>query len=159
MSLSAPKTILRVLAFVVAVIPAAAFGQNAGPSKDQVAPTLSSVHGAFTVFAPRGHRGGTSSNSRAQAGALPEIDSIQTFSGEFQASGVGPSGKPQRRWLYTMAGSRPEFGGTTVFDAPVIPVSLDLLDDDGSIRVVNGHKLHYSVQPFVGPATSSPIFR
>jgi hypothetical protein len=161
MSLSAHNPILRVLTFVIAVIPAtgAAFGQNAGPSKDQVAPTLASVHGAFTVFAPRGHRSGASSNLRAQAAALPEIDSIPTFSGEFQAPGVGPSGKPQRRWLYTMAGSRPELGGTTTFDAPIVPVSLDLLDYDGSVRVVNGHKLHYSVQPFVNAVVNSPVFQ
>jgi hypothetical protein len=136
-----------------------ALGQNAGPSKDQIAPTLSSVHGAFTVFAPRGHRGGSAGNSRAQAATLPEIDSIQTFSGEFRAPGVGPSGKPQRRWLYSMAGNRPESGGTTVFDAPIVPVSLDLLDYDGSVRVVDGHKLHYSVQPFVNAVVNSPVFQ
>ena len=58
-----------------------------------------------------------------------------------------------------MAGNRPESGGTTTFDAPIVPVSLDLLDYDGSVRVVNGHKLHYSVQPFVDTAASSPIFQ
>jgi hypothetical protein len=159
MSLSASKRMLRALAFVIAVISATgpAFGQNAGPSKDQIAPTLSSVHGAFTVFAPRGHRGGASAFT--QAAEPSGVDSIPTFSGEFQAPGVGPSGKPQRRWLYTMAGRRPEAGGSTVLDAPIVPVSLDLLDYDGSVRVVNGHKLHYSVQPFIEPVTSSPIFR
>jgi hypothetical protein len=139
----------------------AAFGQApvAVPAnKDQVAPTLSSAHGAFTVFAPRGHRGPDAANSNAQA-AVKQIDTIQTFSGDFQASGVGPSGKPQRRWFYTMAGNRPEAGGTTVFDAPVVPVSLDLLDYDGSVRVINGQKLHYSVQPFVDPVLNSPVFQ
>lgn len=58
-----------------------------------------------------------------------------------------------------MAGGRPEFGGTTVFDAPIVPVSLDLLDYDGSVRVVNGHKLHYSVQPFVNAVVNSPVFQ
>jgi hypothetical protein len=150
---------LAFAAIAVALATGAAFGQSLGPSRDQVAPTLSSAHGAFTVFAPRGHHGGTSSNSRAQAAAAPETDSIQTFSGEFQAAGVGPSGKPQRRWLYTMAGSRPELGGSTVFDAPIVPVSLDLLDYDGSVRVINGHKLHYSVQPFVSAVVNSPVFQ
>jgi hypothetical protein len=42
-----------------------------------------------------------------------------------------------------MAGNRPEAGGTTVFDSPIVPVSLDLLDYDGSVRVVNGQKLHW----------------
>lgn len=58
-----------------------------------------------------------------------------------------------------MAGGRPELGGTTVFDAPIVPVSLDLLDYDGSVRVVNGHKLHYWVQPFVDAAVNSPVFQ
>jgi hypothetical protein len=129
-----------------------------GQTKDQVAPTLSSAHGAFTVFAPRGHRG-ASGDPAVQAAQPGGIDSIQTFSGEFQAPGVGASGKPQRTWYYSMAGNRPEAGGTTVFDAPIVPVSLDLLDYDGSVRVVNGQKLHYSVQPFVSAVLNSPIYR
>jgi hypothetical protein len=87
------------------------------------------------------------------------IDSIRTFNGDFQASGVGPTGNTQSKWFYTMAGGRPELGGTTAFDAPVVPVSLDLLDYDGSVRVVNGHELHYSVKPFVNPTLNSPVFQ
>ena len=157
------NTFLRVVLWfclVTGLASSAAFGQAAGPAgKDQVAPTLSSAHGAFTVFAPRGHREANAPNSPAQATAIQEKDTIQTFSGDFQATGVGPSGKPQRRWFYTMAGNRPEAGGTTVFDAPVVPVSLDLLDYDGSVRVINGQKLHYSVQPFIDPVVNSPIFQ
>ncbi|HKW18796.1 MAG TPA: hypothetical protein VJO35_14910 [Terriglobales bacterium] len=124
-------------------------------SRDQVAPTLSSAHHGFTVFAPRGHNGAIATKSAASTG----IDSIKTFNGEFRANGVGPAGNQQRRWLYTIAGGRPEQGGTTEFNAPIIPVSLDLLDYDGSVRVVNGHKLHYSVDPFVQPTLNSPIFQ
>jgi hypothetical protein len=58
-----------------------------------------------------------------------------------------------------MAGNRPEAGGTTVFDSPVVPVSLDLLDYDGAVRVVNGQKLHYSVLPFVSAVMNSPVFK
>ena len=125
-------------------------------SKDQVAPTLSSAHRAFTVFAPRGHSAPVTADT---ANAPSSIDSIATFSGEFQAPGIGPSGHPQHKWSYTMAGNAPEHGGTTTFDAPIIPVSLDLLDYDGSVRVVNGQKLHYSVQPFVNAVLDSPMFQ
>ncbi len=38
-------------------------------------------------------------------------------------------------------------------------MSLDLLDSDKSVRVVNGHKLHYSVKPFVEPVLNSPVFQ
>lgn len=147
------STFLRVLASLsLAALSIAAFAQ----SKDQVAPTLSSVHGEFTVFAPRGH---VNTNQRLQSSEANGIDSVQTFSGEFQASGVGPSGKPQRRWFYSIAGNRPESGGSTFFAAPIVPVSLDLLDYDGSLRLVNGHKLHYSVQPFVSAVVYSPVFQ
>ena len=135
-----------------------AWGANVAlaQSRDQIAPTLSSAHRGFTVFAPRGH---------SNAGAAPiqptasGIDSIKSFSGDFRVSGVGPTGNPQRKWLYTIAGGRPEVGGTTTFDAPIVPVSLDLLDYDGSVRVVHGHKLHYSVEPFISAVVNSPIFQ
>ena len=124
-------------------------------SHDQLAPTLSSAHRGFTVFRPRGHRSAATS-AKAGSGA---IDSIKTFNGEFRVPGVGASGNPQQRWFYTIAGSRPELGGTTTFDAPIIPVSLDLLDYDGSVRVVNGQKLHYSIEPYVGAVVESPVFQ
>jgi hypothetical protein len=122
---------------------------------DQLAPTLSSAHRGFTVFAPRGH----GSSNKGLNASSDAIDSIKTFSGEFRAPGVSPTGTPQRRWLYTIAGGKPEAGGTTEFNAPIVPVSLDLLDYDGSVRVVNGHKLHYSVEPFIEQTVNSPIFR
>ena len=143
---------LLVLTLCFALLGAsAAFAQ----SRDQVAPTLSSAHHGFTVFAPRGHRGSAAKAASSSAG----IDSIKTFSGEFHAPGVSPTGVPKKRWLYTIAGSRPETGGTTTFDAPIVPVSLDLLDYDGSVRVVNGHKLHYAVEPFVEATLNSPVFQ
>lgn len=128
-------------------------------SSDQIAPTLSSARHGFTVFAPRGHRGGGPANSTSSRPVDAGIDSIKNFNGEFRAPGIGPSGNPQKNWHYTIAGGRPELGGTTSFDAPVVPVSLDLLDYDGSVRVVNGHKLHYSVEPFVSAVMDSPIFQ
>lgn len=129
-------------------------------SRDQVAPTLSSAHHGFTIFAPRGHSDPGPANSAANQPVVSRgIDSIKTFSGDFRVPGVGPTGSPQRRWLYTIAGSRPELGGTTTFNAPIVPVSLDLLDYDGSVRVVNGHKLHYSAEPFVDATLNSPIFQ
>ena len=119
--------------------------------KDQLAPTLSRAHHSLTFLSPRGHR-------VSSAGSFADFDSIQTFDGTFQAQGIGPSGKSQRRWSYTMAGQRPERGGTTTFSAPIVPVSLDLLDYDGSVRVVNGHSLHYSFQPFVNGSQSPTQF-
>lgn len=137
------------------------FGADAAlaQSRDQIAPTLSSAHHGFTVFPPRGHRNASSTNSTALAASSTGIDSIKIFNGEFHAPGVGPTGSPQRNWFYTIAGGRPELGGTTRFNAPIVPVSLDLLDYNGKVRIVNGHKLHYSVEPFVNAVVNSPIFQ
>lgn len=152
------KRYLQPLVFTIFAVFWASIGF--AQSHDQVAPTLSSAHHGFTVFPPRGNSKPTSEQSIPQKSSTSEeIDSIKTFSGDFRANGVGPTGTPQHNWLYTIAGSRPELGGTTVFEAPIIPVSLDLLDYDGSVRVVHGHKLHYSVEPFIKPVLESPVFR
>ena len=148
------------LLFCLAVLGAVCSIAAQAQSRDQVAPTLSSAHRGFTVFAPRGH-GATSHSAGTSSRTLDaaEIDSLSTFSDDFQAAGVSPTGTAQHRWFYTMAGGRPESGGTTTFDAPIVPVSLELLDYNGSVRVVKGHKLHYSVQPFVQAVLDSPVYQ
>ena len=142
------------LGLVLLVVGTRAFAQ----SHDQIAPTLSQAHHSFTVFAPRGH-GSSATSKTSFASDDGAFDSIKTFTGDFQAAGVGPTGVPRRRWFYTMAGSRPERGGTTRFNAPIIPVSLDLLDFDGSVRTINGRRHHYSVEPFVASVLDSPVFQ
>lgn len=139
-----------------------AFAQNAGQnqSKDQVAPTLSSAYRGFATVVPRGQIRASSPRALALALAGKEnIDSIRTFTGEFQVAGIDPEGNPRLRWLFTMAGSEPASGGSASFSAPIVPVSLDLLDYDGRLRVVKGHPLHYSVQPFVNAVVNSPVFQ
>lgn len=151
-----PRFLRALGVFSLAVVFAvSAFAQT----KDQLAPTLSSAHRAFTVFGPRGHQTSGIEKLISTSAGAPVFDSITTFTGSFEAPGFGPSGKPQHEWFYTIAGHRPELGATTVFDAPIVPVSLDLLDYDGSVREVNGHKLHYSVQPFIAPVVNSPVFQ
>ena len=87
------------------------------------------------------------------------FDSIRYFTGTFQVAGFDSDGSPRHDWVFTMAGGRPDAGGTTTFNAPVIPISLDLLDYNGRVRVVNGHPLHDSMRPFIGPALNSPVFQ
>ena len=64
-----------------------ALGANSAfaQSRDQLAPTLSSAHHGFTVFAPRGHRNGAPANSNSTRPVSAGIDSIKTFNGEFRA--------------------------------------------------------------------------
>lgn len=118
---------------------------------EAVARDLHNASPAFTELAPRGHaRPSLGANGRATR----TIDSLLNFNGRFQASGLDDRGKPRRTWKYTMAGSAPQNGGTTILEAPIVPVSLDLLNYDG-----NGHTLHYSVVPFILPTIYSPIFQ
>jgi len=49
-------------------------------------------------------------------------------------------------------------GETTWIGAPVVPVSLDLRNFDGSPRFVGGHRLFSDAAQFVTPVLSSPVF-
>jgi len=150
------KTLSPVLGAIFAL--SVAVSSAAAQSKDQIAPTLSNAQRGFATVIPRG-KTLTPSRLPSQPLAAPAIDSIRNFSGEFQVPGFDTNGNPQRRWLFTMAGSDPASGGVTSFNAPVVPVSLDLLDYDGRVRVVDGHPLHDSVRPFVRAVVNSPVFQ
>jgi hypothetical protein len=142
--LTLPKVGLFVCAAVLS-----GFAQNG--QTEQLSRDLRGANPEFTELAPRGH-------ASPAFGALPRathgIDSLPSFSGHFQAIGMDDSGKKRRVWKYSIAGRSPQEGGTTVIDAPIVPVSLDLLNYDG-----NGHTLHYSVVPFILPTIYSPIFQ
>jgi hypothetical protein len=144
-----------ILTFASLIAPGA-FAQSR--DKDQLASTLEGVHRGFTAIAPRGTSGSAIPEVAATTSKNTSFDSIRTFSGGYQVQGFGPQGYPHYRWYYTMAGLQPEKGGVTSFDAPIVPVSIELLDWNKSVRVVKGHKLHYSVQPFIQRVLESPIF-
>jgi hypothetical protein len=120
------------------------FGQSNQTSGD-----LSTVRPKFTAVAPHGHPA-----PPPPGGERAGIDSVVSFSGHYQAAGVGYDGKRRKLWYYTMLGRAPQAGGATYINAPVIPVSLELLDYDG-----NGNALHYSVRPFILPTLFSPVFQ
>jgi hypothetical protein len=111
-------------------------------------------------------------------GSTLGIDTIPNFSSYFYDPGADGNGGRQFTWQYTMVGRSPfraeaddsapssfpqgdnEFGQKiTLIDAPVIPVTLDLRNADGSPRFVNGRRLISSPDAVVGPAVESPIFQ
>ena len=144
---------LLVSIFVIAV--PVVFGQ----SKDQIGPTLTTAQRGFTEFPPHGRSG--SIMPIAGGSGTPkqgQFDSIRTFNCSSDAR-LRPTGAPALPLVLHDCGGRPQDGGTTRFDAPIIPVSVDLLDWDKSVRVVKGHKLHYSVKPFIEPVLNSPVFQ
>lgn len=122
---------------------------------DQVPADLSKATPHYLRPAPHGLHASALANTPPITG----IDSLVNFTGEYHVAGFDPNGNPQNTWYYDMVGKQPQKGGTTTIDAPIVPVVLELLDSDGTIRVVNGHKLRYSPAPFVTPAFNSPTFQ
>src|SRR5215471_5527247 len=49
-------------------------------------------------------------------------------------------------------------GRTTLINAPIQPVNVELDDVNGNVRVVNGHPLISLATPFVAPVLGSPVF-
>ncbi|HYK34816.1 hypothetical protein [Alloacidobacterium sp.] len=105
-------------------------------------------------MAPRGHR-----NGQAHTNGIPNIDSLVNFNNHFQARGVDQNGNTQVIWYYNMVGTAPEHHGTTTLNAPIVPVTLDLRNFDGSPRFVNGQPLISSPAQFVQPTVDSPVFQ
>jgi len=115
---------------------------------------LAGSEGKFKALPPNGHKNG---QAHARHG-IPNIDSLVNFNGQFFADGYDSDGNPQTHWYYNMVGNPPQHHGTTTINAPIVPVSLDLRNFDGSPRFVNGQRLFYDVTPFVAPTVASPVF-
>ena len=87
------------------------------------------------------------------------FDTLLNWNGHFRADGVDGSGARQVIWYYNMLGNRPELGGTTTINAPIVPVIVDLRNFDGSPRFVNGKRLVSDPTAFVQPVLNSPVFQ
>ena len=94
-----------------------------------------------------------------KAPPITGVDSLVNFTGEYHTFGYGPTGNPQNTWYYDMVGNAPQKGGTTVINAPIVPVVVQLLDWDGSIRVVDGRQMISYPTAYVGPSLNSPVFQ
>ena len=75
----------------------------------------------------------TGAAARPDSGGISGIDSVVNWGGSYRVAEPGFIGPP-RLWLYDQVGNPPEQGGTTTIDAPVIPVAINLLNADGSVR-------------------------
>jgi hypothetical protein len=92
------------------------------------------------------------------AHGIPNIDSLVNFSGKYHADGFEPNGLANKQWLYNTVGNLPQHGGTTVINAPIVPVAIDLRNYDGSPRFVGSHRLIYDPMQYVTPVLNSPVF-
>jgi hypothetical protein len=86
------------------------------------------------------------------------LETLANWNGHFRADGVDQNGVPQVIWYYNMVGNRPELGGTTWINAPIVPVIVDLRNFDGSPRFVNGRRLISDPTQYVQPVLDSPVF-
>jgi|GEM_PF-790817 len=100
----------------------------------------------------------SATSSQLFPAAATKLATVPTFSGGYFAHGFGTSNGVQTHWFYQMIGNAPESGKTTVISAPIIPVSLDLRNADGSPRFVNGHRLFSDATQFVKRVLDSPLF-
>jgi hypothetical protein len=110
---------------------------------------------------------------------IPNIDSVPNFNGQYFTPGQDPNGNPQNHWYFNTLGNPPEMGGTTTLNAPIVPVSLDLRNADGSprfVKIVTGqngqpvvvtcanppgpgcHRLFFDATQFIQPVLDSPVF-
>jgi hypothetical protein len=89
---------------------------------------------------------------------VPGIDSLVNFSGSYTTFGYDAKGNPNNKWSFNMVGNPPEQGGTTIIHSPIVPVSLLLLDTDGTPRYVNGQLLYADATQYVQKVLRSPIF-
>src|SRR6266478_67274 len=81
------------------------------------------AHPRYLKPAPRGH-----APAQGFAHGIPGIDSLTNWNGSYHTIGFDPNGNLRKIWYYNMVGNKPERGGTTTINAPVVPVALDLLN-------------------------------
>ena len=75
-------------------------------------------------------------NATSCSGFPPCVDTLINFTGQFRAEGVYLDGTARDVWQYSMVGRAPSDNGTTLINAPVIPVTIDMLNADGTPRSV-----------------------
>jgi hypothetical protein len=98
-------------------------------------------------------------NTAAGVG-IPGVDSLLNWSDQFTAPGFDFNGNPQSVWPYTMVGLPPASGRSVTINAPIVPVTLDLLAADGSVAIYHGHLLSFQAnRKIVNNVVRSPIYQ
>lgn len=115
-----------------------------------------------------------SPNATTSSSFPPGVDTLINFTGQFKALGVYLDGTARDIWQYSMVGRPPSHDGATIIDAPVVPVTVDMLNADGTPRsiVTNSRncpkctpselgktvRLLYSPEPFLKRFLAGPVF-
>jgi hypothetical protein len=142
-------------------------------AQDSDAITAKQLAGAKLKFTHVGPP--TSKNGMAHSRfGVVDIDSVPSFNGQYFTPGEDANGNPQKHWYFNTLGNPPQMGGTTTLNAPIVPVSLDLRNADGSpryVKIVAGNvvtctnppgpgcqRLFFDATPFIQPVLDSPVF-
>lgn len=83
---------------------------------------------------------------------IPNVDTIPNFSSHFNVKGLNGAGQTQNQWLTNFVGAPPQQGGTTTINAPVIPITVQLLDQNGQVAMSS------SATQFESNVVNSPVF-
>jgi hypothetical protein len=150
-------------AFFFVAVPASVRGQSMETDQVPISFTLSTNPHTFHSNTAAGSGGVLGGRSN---GSVLGIDSLPNWSSYFYFPGVDSNGFSQFTWQYTMVGHAPFGQGndddwqgeTTRVGSPIVAVSLDLRNFDGSPRFVGGQRLFSDATRFVAPVLSSPIF-
>jgi hypothetical protein len=153
------RNLVGLAAVLAAASMQAAFAGSIDPSRELPASLLQNVK-ARTAHRAEAARFGanksfnsTATSTAAATSGLPGIDSLINWSDQFEARGFDSNGNPQSVWPYTMVGTPPESGTSSTITAPVVPVSVDLLNADGSVAVTFGPS-----RQIVNAVLQSPLF-
>jgi hypothetical protein len=125
---------------------------------DQLSPTALQAAGTKTnskAIQPVVHKNG---QAHARFGIFG-IDSVPNWNDHYFAAGVDSNGAANYEWYTNTVGNPPQMHGTTVINAPVIPVKLDLRNFDGTPRFVNGQALVYDAAQYIPLVLGSPVFQ
>jgi hypothetical protein len=151
-----PAILVLLSAFAM---PIGVFAQDAGAGLaqevDMVDPSFL-ANASSKAFHPQPHDL-TNGQAHSRFG-IYGIDSIPNFNGQFFADGFDFNGNPNRHWYTNTVGNPPQMGGTTLINAPVQPVSIELDDKNGNLRIVGGHPLISDATQFMAPVLGSPVF-
>jgi len=129
----------------------------AADSRELPANYLSSKHPLHVN--PAGGRHGIKGNIPTPHGFPVGVDTLVNFTGHFQAPGIFFDGTSHNMWEYSMVGNKPAQGGTTTINAPVVPVTIDMRNSDGSPAFApNGTRLISKPDPFLQNFMNGPVF-
>ncbi len=121
---------------------------------------ISPRSGQHTATAALKNHGAIKLGAANTLASVPGIDSLANWTGQFTSPGFDSNNNPQSVWPYEMVGAPPESGQTTVIRAPIVPVTVRLLDQNGNIATYNGFPLTLTVTPnLINAVVNSPMFR